>query len=133
MTYIDSVSSQDQDRDIKNIVNNTVFYFAEIPRYGNKQYQCCCVDCNRSATHHHKSIQIHIIGSYCDYCKKGLEAGCLDDLDKFFKKITIKQGKLKKMISKGWYDFLFFRSVIHYPYLDKIYKPNVQWSPKYDQ
>lgn len=98
MTYIDSVSSQDQIRDIENLVNNTLFYFDKISNYSNKQYQCCCVDCNRPVSHHLKSIQNHIIGSYCESCKKGLEAGCLDDIDKSFKKITIKKGKLKNDI-----------------------------------
>ncbi len=86
MTTIDSVSSQDQIRDIENLANNTLFYFEEIPHYDNKRYQCCCVGCNRPATHHHKSIQNHIIGSYCEYCKRRLEGYSLDNENKSFNK-----------------------------------------------
>jgi hypothetical protein len=95
MTSIDTTSLQDQIRDIKNIGDNTLFYFEEIPHYDTKRYQCCCVDCNRPATHHHKSIQNHIIASYCEYCKRRLEAYSLDDVDKSFKNNN-QDGKIKK-------------------------------------
>jgi membrane-anchored protein YejM (alkaline phosphatase superfamily) len=37
------------------------------------------------------------------------------------------------MIIYVWSDCQYYRSVTHYSYLVNTDKPNVQWSPKFDQ